>query len=249
MTMLHSYLMSKLGVPFVPINDRTAGHLVLVCDNCPGQNKNRMVIRFVVWLVETVKFKKVSLVFLIVGHTKNPCDRLFNALKSTYRRKNLYCVDDVLKCLSTSPHTTASQPTSSFKDWDTYLDSLYSRPKSITGHHIFEVEDIPGNPNSRMMLKYRRSNADDASVQTQNMAKNVDCREDILFYIARVPQPIPPPGIKPIKKRELSHKYKPYVPVEYHSLDIYQPPTAEETRSLDKERGDKRRNKAARRAP
>ena len=41
------------------------GHLVLVCDNCAGQNKNRMVVQFAVWLHETGMYNQVSLLFLV----------------------------------------------------------------------------------------------------------------------------------------------------------------------------------------
>ena len=48
----------------VTVPTETQGHLVLVCDICPGQKKNRVVIQFVVWLVENPMYKKVTLVFL-----------------------------------------------------------------------------------------------------------------------------------------------------------------------------------------
>ena len=41
-----------------------AKELNIVMDNCAGQNKNRMVIRMCVWLVEIEIFKEVNLIFL-----------------------------------------------------------------------------------------------------------------------------------------------------------------------------------------
>ena len=60
--------------------------LNIVFDNCSGQNKNNTVLKLLVWLAEMGYFQKVNFVFLIVGHTKNSADRLFNALKIDYRK-------------------------------------------------------------------------------------------------------------------------------------------------------------------
>eukprot|EP00957_Ditylum_brightwellii_P175928 13396313-Ditylum_brightwellii.AAC.1 len=42
-----------------------------IADNCGGQNKNQDVIRFHAWLAEAEYFKRVNIVFLVKGHTKN----------------------------------------------------------------------------------------------------------------------------------------------------------------------------------
>ena len=46
-----------------------------------GQNKNKGMLEFCCWLVEAGYVKKVTLLFLIKGHTKNDADRKFNLLK------------------------------------------------------------------------------------------------------------------------------------------------------------------------
>ena len=71
-------------------------------DNCPGQNKNRMVLRFCCLLLETKIYKAVEVVFLIAGHTKNVCDRLFSVMKRGYRNDKLYIYDHVVKALDKS---------------------------------------------------------------------------------------------------------------------------------------------------
>mmetsp|Transcript_17363 Transcript_17363/g.46310 ORF Transcript_17363/g.46310 Transcript_17363/m.46310 type:complete len:142 (+) Transcript_17363:788-1213(+) len=62
------------------IFDGKVRHLVIIADNCRGQNKNICVQKFLMWLVETGFANKLTLLFLIKGHTKNICDRLFNLL-------------------------------------------------------------------------------------------------------------------------------------------------------------------------
>ena len=48
--------------------------LTLAFDNCGGQNKNRMVLTYLLYLVESNVYKTVEAVFLVAGHTKNICD-------------------------------------------------------------------------------------------------------------------------------------------------------------------------------
>ena len=66
------------------------GHLVLAADNCGGQNKNKTMIRFCNWVVESRFATKLTLLFLVKGHTKNLCDRMFNLVKVTYHNRNIY---------------------------------------------------------------------------------------------------------------------------------------------------------------
>ena len=63
------------------------GGLTIVFDNCSGQNKNNKIIKMLCYLVEMGYFKQVNFIFLLVGHTKNAADRLFNILKYSYRKK------------------------------------------------------------------------------------------------------------------------------------------------------------------
>jgi len=67
--------------------------LSFIMDNCGGQNKNRMVLRLALLLVELGWYKEVNFSFLIAGHTKNSCDRLFNILKLKYRESDVFSID------------------------------------------------------------------------------------------------------------------------------------------------------------
>lgn len=54
-------------------------------------------------------------------------------------------------------------------------------------------------------------------------------RKDLLGgNLTALPKIMKGPGIRPIKKNELFKKFRPYVPSEYHSLDLYQPPSEDE---------------------
>ena len=76
--------------------DSVAGELNIVFDNCSGQNKNNTVLKLAMWLKAMGYFKSVNFIFLIVGHTKNAADRLFNSLKKEYHKNNLYVMEDLI---------------------------------------------------------------------------------------------------------------------------------------------------------
>ena len=61
------------------------GELNIIFDNCLGQNKNNTVLKLATWMMAMNYFKEVNFLFLVVGHTKNSADRLFNCLKQEYR--------------------------------------------------------------------------------------------------------------------------------------------------------------------
>ena len=87
-------------------DDSVGGELNIIFDNCSGQNKNNTVLRLAAWLTQMGYFKKVKFVFLIVGHTKNAADRLFNSLKHEYRKENIFTMQALFDCLGVSDSVT-----------------------------------------------------------------------------------------------------------------------------------------------
>lgn len=79
--------------------------LTIIFDNCPGQNKNNMVLRIAPYLVEHKIFSQVTMLFLVAGHTKNIADRFFNLLKQVYRKAQVWGID-MFEDLLTSKYCT-----------------------------------------------------------------------------------------------------------------------------------------------
>ena len=126
-----------------------AEELNIVFDNCTGQNKNNTVLRLVPFLIEMGFFLKVNFIFLVVGHTKNAADRLFNSLKKIYRNENLYTMPQMLEALDTSKRVTVTEAVESdFLDYSTYFDLFYRPYKNqILQNHIFSccIDDAKDN--------------------------------------------------------------------------------------------------------
>lgn len=76
-SILLKYLSSKIG---------NAEHLVFFTDNCPGQNKNWLLISLWFQLVKEQKFKTITHHFLVSGHTHLPSDRDFALIEKRHRK-------------------------------------------------------------------------------------------------------------------------------------------------------------------
>ena len=142
-SLIHQSLKNK-GV-FEDAKEKGPGeYLTLVFDNCGGQNKNRMVLRYLLYLVEARIYKTVEAVFLVCGHTKNICDRLFKQLKRDFHHKNVYTMGQLMNVCNISDTVTPVLCTSKdFFNWYKHLDRLYRRPISGTVqlNHIFTETD------------------------------------------------------------------------------------------------------------
>ncbi len=79
--------------------DSVHGELNIIFDNCSGQNKYNTALKLPAWLMAMGYFKEIHFIFLVVGHTKNVADRLFNLLKQEYWKQNLFTFDKLVLTL------------------------------------------------------------------------------------------------------------------------------------------------------
>ena len=76
----------------------------LHCDNCCGQNKNSCMLQYLMWRTMTGQHTRISLSFLIVGHTKFAPDWCFGLVHGKFRRTDVgtyniaKVVDDSAEC-------------------------------------------------------------------------------------------------------------------------------------------------------
>jgi hypothetical protein len=133
--------------------DSVGGELNIIFDNCSGQNKNNTVLKPPAWLMAMGYFKEMHFIFVVVGHTKNAVDRLFNLLKLEYQKQNVFIFDTLVRTLDKSSlltiHPTVAKD---FLNYSKLLDGLYW---PLTGYiktnHMFSCTDdgLVGNSNFR----------------------------------------------------------------------------------------------------
>ncbi len=133
------------------------------------------------FLYEMKYFKMITFLFLIVGHTKNCADRLFNSLKSQYHNMNIYTMDQLTGVLNTSKYVTVlkAEP-SDFKDYNKYFSYFYRKlPGQISQNHIFSLgsmeEDAAGGckEGREFQMSLRKSDREeDAETITKCILQN-----------------------------------------------------------------------------
>ena len=81
----------------------------ILVDNCGDQNKNNVMIRFLIMIKEGGLFGKNTLHFYINGRTNNDCDRAFNSLKFLYQKKYFFTFEKCCEILNTSKNNEVIQ--------------------------------------------------------------------------------------------------------------------------------------------
>ncbi|CAI6357776.1 unnamed protein product [Macrosiphum euphorbiae] len=64
----------------------TKKNIQMWCDNCAGQNKNKMLVFVMFYLVATGWFESIECLFLVSGHSFMPCDQDFAMIEKRKKR-------------------------------------------------------------------------------------------------------------------------------------------------------------------
>jgi hypothetical protein len=190
------------GEPFKELN--------FVMDNCGGQNKNRHVLRLMHFIVKRRIALVAKAIFLVRGHTKNACDRLFNTMKRQYRKCNSFTPEDLVNSIKGNNKVDPVMvPDDVFKDWDKLEDGLIKRlpGSNTTNNHIFFVDINRNNGNSMFLQE-----ANGAVEKELKLVKNEFVDNDAAFWNMQRPDAIPPIGLQDIKWKELHYKWSKFIP-------------------------------------
>jgi hypothetical protein len=207
--------------------DSVGGELNIIFDNSSGQNKNNTVLKLPAWLMAMGYFKEINFIFLVVGHTKNAADHLFNLLKQEYWKQNLFTFDELVqtldKLLSLIIHPTVAED---FLDYSKLLDSLYwPLTRNIKTNHIFSCTD------DGTQITIRQSNLEEHQEYVLNLWKrgtwNGVTWAQLIEHADKVLKPIKCVELNPYKVVEMYKNYRPNVPIEYQSDVMYTDPSEE----------------------
>ena len=124
----------------------------LHADNCGGQNKNAIMVQYLLWRVMTGLHEEITLSFMIPGHTKFSPDWCFGLLKK-YRRTKIGGLTDMVGVVNESATVNVAQPTGledgtvlvPTYDWQEYFNSFCTKVAGIKKlHHIRFDSAHPG---------------------------------------------------------------------------------------------------------
>ena len=132
--------------------ERKFDEVHIFADNCVSQNKNNTMMHYLDWRVRTNQNKKITMNFLLVGHTRFSPDRIFGLIKLKYTKATIDTFAELVQCVvdaSPGGHSCAVpmyDPTTnrvfvSWYDWDHFLAPSYNRLVGITKYHHFTFTD------------------------------------------------------------------------------------------------------------
>ncbi|CAM6105554.1 unnamed protein product [Calypogeia fissa] len=122
-------------------------YLINILDNCVGQNKSNIVMKFFA-LVSLLLFEKVVLLYRIPGHSHMKADRVVAWCKGAIRGCNKYCPTEIAKacngvkgvCAKFLDHRDPKRPF--FINWEKILDKYFkSMPPRFTGYYFYEFDE------------------------------------------------------------------------------------------------------------
>ena len=117
----------------------------LHCDNCSGQNKNRIVLWYCAWRVATGLHRSISLNFLVAGHTKFAPDWCFGLVKQAFRRHVVSSLQEMASVVNGSAVVNTAQLVGAedgttvvpVGDWQAYLNEFFKPLPGIKKYHHF----------------------------------------------------------------------------------------------------------------
>ena len=81
----------------------------LHADNCTGQNKNSTMMQYLLWRCLTGRHKRITISFLVVGHTKFAPDWCFGLFKRLFRRSKVGTLSGVADIVEKSAKCNFAQ--------------------------------------------------------------------------------------------------------------------------------------------
>lgn len=108
-------------------------------DNCIGQNKNKIILMLLIYLVSQGIYEKVQHKFLLSGHSYLTCDRDFALIEKRKRVVKNYTPENIEKMIAETPHqrpfNVVYMQRNDFKDFQSMADEYLNTTKL----HISQV--------------------------------------------------------------------------------------------------------------
>jgi len=201
-----------------------------------------MVLQFAQYLVNRQIFKRVQVVFLIMGHTKNICDCRFKDLKHRFHHRNIYTMEQLKTVLSQDNENyvkVIQVDHNDFYNWDSFLTNTIGYKKAIkdvSKFHCFFYDE----KDNGILTKQK-------TIIENNMVKEKLRKEIVDSFWKQnsktlMPRNEPKIGISDIKQVELFSKWRNLIPDQFRDC-ICPKPTQEVITKVKQQKALKARNK------
>lgn len=133
LSFLHDFLANRqVKTPYIRIH----------ADNCRGQNKNKYVMWYLVWLVSTGRLKRAEIKFMIKGHTHFIVDSGIGHTKRELRRSDVFCLNHWAEVINRSAKTNRAKIVTGndVYDWKKGLSSHFKPFAGISKFQHFVAD-------------------------------------------------------------------------------------------------------------
>ena len=197
----------------------------LHANNCGGQNKNAIMVHYLLWRVMTNQHSEITLSFMIPGHTKFSPDWCFGLLKKRYRRTKVGGLTDLCGVVNDSAVVNIAQPTGledgsvvvTTYNWQDYFDQFCKKVNGIKKlHHLRFSSASPGC----IFVKERAGSTEVKRniLKDKNWAPKVD----------QLPPILPPSGLSLKRQWYLYKKIREFCPDHLKDTTCPQPDEPEQ---------------------
>ncbi|KAJ8926657.1 hypothetical protein NQ314_020959 [Rhamnusium bicolor] len=108
-------------------------NLAMRSDNCIGQNKNKIILMLLIYLVSKGIYEKVEQKFLVSGHSYLTCDRDFTQIEKRNRVVKNYTPENIGKMIAEAryqrPFNVVYMQRKDFKDFQSMADEYLNTTK------------------------------------------------------------------------------------------------------------------------
>ncbi|CAG0900691.1 unnamed protein product [Cyprideis torosa] len=136
---------ASLVVAYVPRIDEegSTDDVSLYCDNCTGQNKNRAVVNAVFKTLQTCKtVEKISMNYLLKGHTYMPCDSMHAVIENSLKKQMVYAPSQWTTIIRIARHTPFPYEvkTLTWRDWRNWAPLGQRTLKTLKLKQVSRIE-------------------------------------------------------------------------------------------------------------
>jgi hypothetical protein len=152
------------------------------------------------------------MIFLVKGHTKNDCDRMFNLMKKKYRNANCYTPKQLFDFVSNSHEDVELvdvMNTGGFMEWDKAQNKYMRTPESIQKYHVFTVNRV--NPDR---LICQEADGYPLCFDDNIIKKQYRGKEWAQAFLREL-KPLKKTGMKDIKWITLYDEWRPLIPLDF----------------------------------
>lgn len=153
---------------FLSTREAKTQSIMIHADNCTGQNKNKYVIWYLIWLAATGRIKRIELKFMIKGHTHFIVDSGIGHTKRELRRSDVFCLDHWAKVINRSATRNKARIVNGndVYDWKEGLSPYFNAFNGMTKFQHFAMDSTdPG----QVWMKY---GFDDDAWKKRNLLKS-----------------------------------------------------------------------------